>query len=84
MKDDILLEIGSGESITYLIVEDSGSVFVPDTKDIYTIPNSNLLHGIQELNLEETNLEHVKSTQENMNLCTSDNILNEVKSFKKH
>ena len=83
MKDDRLLESGSDKSITYLIVEDLGSVFVPDTQDIFTTPNSNLFNGNQELSLEGTNLERVKSTQENTNLATSDNILNEIKNFKK-
>ena len=83
MKDDILLESGSGESLTYLIVEDAGSVFVPDRQDISTIPNSNLFNGNPELNSEKTELEHVKSAQENINHATSDNILNEIKNFKK-
>ena len=56
-KNDILYESESGESITYLTIEDPDSVFVPD---IFSIPNSNLFDGNQEINLEETNLEHVK------------------------
>ena len=56
-KNDILYESESGESITYLTVEDPDSVFGPG---IFSIPNSNLFDGNQEINLEETNLEHVK------------------------
>ena len=68
MKYDILLESGSGESLTYLIAEVAGSVFVPDRQDISTIPNSNLFNGNQELNSEITELEHVKSAQENITM----------------
>ena len=76
-------ESESGESITYLIVEDPDSVFVPDTQDIFNISNSNLFNGDQEITLEEANLEHEKSTQEDISLTSSDNILNEIKSFEK-
>ena len=79
----ILHETESGESITYLIVEDPDSVFVPDTQDIFNISNSNLFNGDQEITLEEANLEHEKSTQEDISLTSSDNILNEIKSFEK-
>ena len=72
----ILHESESGESITYLIVEDPDSVFVPDTQDIFNISNSNLFNGDQEITLEEANLEHEKSTQEDISLTSSDNILN--------
>ena len=57
--------------------------FVSDKQYISNIPKSNLFNGNQELTLEETHLEHVKSTQEDTNLATSDNILNKIKSFKK-
>ena len=79
----ILHESESGESITYLIVEDPDSVFVPDTQDIFNISNSNLFNRDQEITLEEANLEHEKSTQEDISLTSSDNILNEIKSFEK-
>ena len=79
----ILHESESDESITYLIVEDPDSVFVPDTQDIFNISNSNLFNGDQEITLEEANLEHEKSTQEDISLTSSDNILNEIKSFEK-
>ena len=79
----ILHESKSGESITYLIVEDPDSVFVPDTQDIFNISNSNLFSGNQEITLEEANLEHEKSTQEDISLTSADNILNEIKSFEK-
>ena len=72
----ILHESESGESITYLIVEDPDSVFVPDTQDIFNISNSNLFNRDQEITLEEANLEHEKSTQEDISLTSSDNILN--------
>ena len=83
VKDDILHESESGESTTYLIVEDPDSAFVPKTQDILSIPNSSLFNGNQEINLEETILEHVKSTQDDINFAASDNILNEIKSFQK-
>ena len=79
----ILHESESGESITYLIVEDPDSVFFPDTQDIFNISNSNLFNRDQEITLEEANLEHEKSTQEDISLTSSDNILNEIKSFEK-
>ena len=90
VKDDTLLESRSGESIAYFIVENPGSVFVPDIQDISNIPNNNLFNGNQKLNLQKTNMwkcekcnkcVNVKTTQENMSLATYDNILNEIKNF---
>ena len=82
MKDDILHESRSGELITYLILEDSDSVFVPDTQDSSTITESNLFNRNREM-IFAKNLYCVKSTQEGINLATSDNILNEIENFKK-
>ena len=65
VKDDILRVSGSVESITYLIAEDPDSVFAPDTQNISRILNSILFSGNQKIFLEETNLEHMKSTLEN-------------------
>ena len=65
VKDDILRVSGSGESVTYLIAEDPDSVFAPDTQDISRILFSILFNGNQKIFLEETNLEHMKSTHEN-------------------
>ena len=83
MKDDILHESGSGGLIAYLIIVDPDSVFVPDTQDISSISNSNLFNGHKEINLVETNLQHVKSIQEDILLVTSKNIMNEINSLKK-
>ena len=66
-----------------MIIEDPDSVFVPDTQFISSIPNSNLFNGNEEINLAETNFEHVKSKQEDILLATSKNILNEIESLKK-
>ena len=65
VKDDILRVSGSVESITYLTAEDPDSGFAPDTQDISRILNSILFNGNQKIFLEETNLEHMKSTLEN-------------------
>ena len=56
VKDDTLLESRSGESIAYFIVENPGSVFVPDIQDISNIPNNNLFNGNQKINLQKTNM----------------------------
>ena len=53
-----------------------------DTQNISSIPTSNLFNGNQEIFLEETNLEYEKSTKEDINLPTSDNIINKTKSLK--
>ena len=76
--DNILHESGSGVSRKYLIPEDPGKILVPDTQDISSNSNNNLL--TENIILEETNLE--QSTQEDTNV-NHDNILNEIKSFKK-
>ena len=82
MKDDILHESRSGELITYLILETPDSVFVPDTQVSSTITESNLFNRNREM-IFAKNLYCVKSTQEDINLATSDNILNEIENFKK-
>ena len=76
--DNILHESGSGVSRTYLIPEDPDKILVPDTQDISSNSNNNFL--TENIILEETNLE--QSTQEDTNV-NHDNILNEIKSFKK-
>ena len=81
MKNDKLLKTERSESISYFIVEDLDSVFVPDTQNISSIPNSNFSNGNQETNLEESSLEHMKSAQENMSLANSNNILHEFFFF---
>ena len=57
--------------------------FWSKTQDISIIPNSSLFNGNQVINVKETILEHVKSTQEHINFATFDNILNKIKSFNK-
>ena len=76
--DNILHESGSGVSRTYLIPEHPDKILVPDMQDISSNSNNNLL--TENIILEETNLE--QSTQEDTNV-NNDNILNEIKSFKK-
>ena len=76
--DNILHESGSGISIKYLIPEDPDKSLVPDTQNISSNSNKNLL--TENIILEETNME--QSTQEDTNV-NHDNILNEIKSFKK-
>ena len=82
MKDDILHESRSGELIAYLILENPDSVFVPDTQVSSTITESNLFNRNREM-IFAKNLYCVKSTREDINLATSDNILNEIENFKK-
>ena len=81
MKNDKLLKTERSESITYVIVEDLDSVFVPDTQNISSIPNSNFSNRNQEINLEESSLEHMKSAQENINLANSNHVLHEILFF---
>ena len=76
--DNILHQNGSGVSITYLIPEDPGKILVPYTQDISSNSNNNLL--TENIILEETSLEQPTQEDTNMN---HDNILNEIKSFKK-
>ena len=76
--DNISHESGSGVSRTYLIPKDPDKNLVPDTQDISSNSNNNLL--TENIILEETNLE--QSTQEDTNV-NHDNILNQIKSFKK-
>ena len=76
--DNILHESGRGVSRIYLIPEDPDKTLVPDMQDISSNSNNNLL--TKNIILEETNLE--QSTQEDTNV-NNDNILNEIKSFKK-
>ena len=75
---NILHESGSGVSRTYLIPEDPDKILVPDTQDISSNSNNSLL--TENIKLEETNLD--QSTQEDANV-NHDNILSEIKSFKK-
>ena len=57
-------------------------IIFSDTQNISSIPISNLFNGNQEIFLEETNLEYEKSIKEDINLPTSDNIMNKTKSLK--
>ena len=74
--DNILNESGNGVSRTYLIPEFPDKVAVPDTQDISSKSNKNLL--TKNIILEETNLE--QPTQEDTNV-NQDNILKKIKSF---
>ena len=74
--DSILNESGNGVSRTYLIPEFPDKVAVPDTQDISSKSNKNLL--TKNIILEETNLE--QPTQEDTNV-NQDNILKKIKSF---
>ena len=71
--DNILHESGCGVSRTYLIPEDPDKILVPDTQDVSSNSNNNLL--TENIILKETNLE--QSTQEDTNV-NYDNILNEI------
>ena len=75
---NILHEGASGVSRTYLIPEDPDKILVPDTQGISSNLNNSLL--TENIILEETNLE--QSIQEDTNV-NHDNILNEIRSFKK-
>ena len=74
--DNISNESGNGVSRTYLIPEIPDKVAVPDTQDISSKSNKNLL--TKNIILEETNLE--QPTQEDTNV-NQDNILKKIKSF---
>ena len=76
--DNKLHENESSVSRTYLIPKDRDKILVPDTQDISSNSNNNLL--TKNIILEETNLE--QSTQEGKNV-NHDNILNEIKSFNR-
>ena len=75
--DNLLLESGSGVSRTYLISEGPDKILVPDTQDVLSNSNNNLL--TENIIMEETNLE--QSTQGDTNV-NHDNILKEIKGFK--
>ena len=75
--DNILHKSRTGVSRTYLIPEDPDKILVPDTQDISSNSNNNLL--TENIMLEETNLE--QSTQEDTDV-NHDNILNEIKVLK--
>ena len=53
--DNIFYESGSGVSRTYLIPKDPDKILVPDTQNISSNSNNNLL--TENIILEETNLE---------------------------
>ena len=76
--DNKLHENESSVSRTYLIRKDRDKILVPNTQDISSNSNNNLL--TKNIILEETNLE--QSTQEGKNV-NHDNILNEIKSFNR-
>ena len=76
--DNKLHENESSVSRTYLIPKDRDKILVPNTQDISSNSNNNLL--TKNIILEETNLE--QSTQEGKNV-NHDNILNEIKSFNR-
>ena len=78
--DNILHESRSSVSRTCLIPEDPDRILVPDTQDVSSNSNKNLLTENIKLDLEKTNLE--KSAKEDTNV-NHDNILSEIKSFKK-
>ena len=76
LMDNLLHESGSGASRAYLIPEDSDKILVPDTQDISSNSNNNLLtdNMLEEINLEQSTQEDTKDDH--------DNILNNIKSFK--
>ena len=76
--DNILHENGSVVSRAYLIPEDPDKILVPDMQDISSKSNNNWL--TENIILEETNLDQSRPEHTSV---SHDNILNEIKSFKK-